>query len=198
MPLRDRHFQQGLAGEPVEVEAECGEAVFLCQARLLAHDVRVAQIVKAKVRGEARLMMPFELRKRARDVAPFGKASAPPRIVFRNRVKLRQVKGNQACRKRVRQGCVRYGTWPIAAWSLRAAGRREMPWPVLPRAGSGTQSPCRSRNQPRQRSRFASLNGMVRNAARSSPNRQLRRRVWIGRRGEFTDSGSSVPNPPPV
>ena len=50
-PLPQRRFHQGATAEPIEIEAEGADAVFGGQRGLLAHHLRVAQVVEAKVGG---------------------------------------------------------------------------------------------------------------------------------------------------
>lgn len=47
VPLGDRHFQQGLAGKPIEIKTKGAKAILLRQACLLAHDMGIAKVVEA-------------------------------------------------------------------------------------------------------------------------------------------------------
>ncbi len=103
-PLPQRILHQGAAAEPVVVEAERANAVLRGQARLVAHHLRVAQVVEAQVRRQPRLRMAFELRQRPGDVAPLGEPFAPPGVVLGERMELRQVERHQRGRQRAGQG----------------------------------------------------------------------------------------------
>lgn len=104
-PLPQRILHQGATAEPVVVEAERADAVLGCQARLVAHHLRVAQVVEAQIRRQPRLRMAFELRQRPGDVAPFGEALAPPGVVLGERMELRQVERDQGGGQGAGQGC---------------------------------------------------------------------------------------------
>lgn len=85
--------------------------------------------------------MAFELGKRTADIAPFGESLAPPCIVFRDRMKLRQIKRDQLGRKRFRQ---RGRTvWDISNRCFVAADC----WPA--RAAMAHPAACRFRDPVR-------------------------------------------------
>ncbi|MNV36483.1 hypothetical protein D3C71_1279620 [compost metagenome] len=94
-PLAQRVFHQRAAAEPVVVEAERADAILRSQTRLVTHHLRIAQVVEAEVGRQAWLHVAFELRQGTGDIAPFCKALAPPGIVLRERVELRQVERHQ-------------------------------------------------------------------------------------------------------
>ena len=58
---------------------------------LLAQRVRAVQPVVAEITGNARLVVPGEPRQPTGDVGPLGKATAPPIVVLRHGMELRQV-----------------------------------------------------------------------------------------------------------
>src|SRR6516164_6071208 len=63
---------------------------------LLRPCFRHPQVIKAKIRRHMRLIMPAKQRSRFRRVGPFGKALAPPCIIFGYRMELRQVERHHA------------------------------------------------------------------------------------------------------
>ena len=75
--------------------AETFDAMLSGQRSLVFADFGDTKIIKSKIRGQMRLIMAFEKWFGLRDVGPFGKAFAPPRVVLRDRMKLRKVKGNE-------------------------------------------------------------------------------------------------------
>src|SRR5205085_8856589 len=92
----DRTLEQTTAAEPVVVEAEAIDPVALGECGLLDIRVPEAKIVESQVAGQARLIMTSKNRPRSGDVSPLGKALAPPHVVLRHGVKLRQIKSNDA------------------------------------------------------------------------------------------------------
>ena len=90
--ILERFFQQALAVETVVIEHEAGQSGVSRHRRLTAHDIDVVEAVIAEIARNARLVMIVETRLAARDIGPFGEALAPPAVVFRNGVKLRQIK----------------------------------------------------------------------------------------------------------
>ncbi len=93
--LIQRPVQQSLAGEPIVVITKAVNAILSGQGRLLLAHFGHAQIVKPQIRRQARLVVAAEIRRGLGDVGPLGKALAPPAIIFRNRVVLGQVEGDQ-------------------------------------------------------------------------------------------------------
>ena len=174
-PLPQRRFEQGAAAEPVEVEAERADPVLARQPRLLAHHAHVAQVVEPEVGRQPRLVVAVELGQGAGDIAPFGEAAAPPGVVLRDPVELRQVERDQRRRER-RAACRRAGNVPIAGWSARTGGPDDASSTRRPRRRYGTRAGKRATNHSRHRSRVASPSGSRRNAARSALNRAARRR----------------------
>ena len=88
-------LEQAMSAEPVVVVAEAVDAVTSRERCLLGARLRHPQVVEAQIRGQARLFVAGELRSRARDVAPLGEALAPPGVVLRDRIELRQVERDQ-------------------------------------------------------------------------------------------------------
>src|SRR5439155_19718351 len=67
------------------------------ELRLHFKDSRLAQIVVAQASRNMRLVMSIELRSASPHVDPLGKARFPPHVVFRYRMKLRQVECDCLC-----------------------------------------------------------------------------------------------------
>ena len=115
LKFRDRRLEQPLAAEPVEVEAEPAEPVQLGELGLPLHHAFVGeQIVVAEFSRFVGLIVTFELRRRRAHFGPLGEARAPPVVVLRDRMKLRQVKRDRARRQQQDQ-----------LLSLRCAGTRK-------------------------------------------------------------------------
>ena len=108
-----RPVQQAVAVEPVEIEDEARQAGPLRQVDLAAQHVGAFQPVMAEVAGDPGLIMAGEARQGALQVGPLGKAPAPPGIVLRHRVELRQVIGP--------------APWRAAAHPAAVAGIPRMP-----------------------------------------------------------------------
>src|SRR6266567_2291517 len=87
------------AGKPVVVVAKRLDPILARHIRLRLPRLRKAQVIKPKVRRYVRLIMAAEQRLRLRGVGPFGKSPAPPFVVFWNRMELRQVERDQACKR---------------------------------------------------------------------------------------------------
>ena len=85
------------------MEAERADTVFARELRLVAHDLWIAQIIEAQIPWKTRLRMAFKLRQCACNISPLGEPLAPPLVVLRNGVELRQVERYESCRKRMRQ-----------------------------------------------------------------------------------------------
>ena len=100
-----RPVQQPLAVEPVEVEHEALDAGLAGHRRLPAQHRGALQPVVAQVARDAGLVVAGEARQAARHVGPFGEALAPPLVVARHGVELRQVVGQhpRPPARRVRQ-----------------------------------------------------------------------------------------------
>ncbi len=77
------------------VVAEAMDAVLAGEISLLLADFRKAQVVVAEVCGEMGLIVAGEERGGSRHVTPLGEARAPPLVVFRDRVVLRKVEGEE-------------------------------------------------------------------------------------------------------
>ena len=93
----ERRLQQPAAVEPVEILHEAKQPGRARHFYLLPHHRyavgRGAQRVMPKIAWDARLIMPLEPRHGARDRGPFGEAVAPPGVVLRHGMELRQVIG---------------------------------------------------------------------------------------------------------
>ena len=74
------------------------------------------QVVEAEVGGQRRLVVPAEERSGRADVGPLGEAGAPPLVVLRDRMELRQVEGDRA--RRLARRAARVGR---SAHRMRAA-----------------------------------------------------------------------------
>ena len=94
----ERPRQHAAAAEIVVVDAEALDAVAARQHRLAGQRVGVAQVVVAEIGRQMRLVMAGVARPRLHHVGPFGEAGAPPQVVLRRRVELRQVEGQHAHR----------------------------------------------------------------------------------------------------
>ena len=90
------HFQKAPPTEPVIVVAEAVDAVAAGQVGLLFHHLRDAQVVIAEIRGLARLVMALVIRLGLGHIDPFRETRAPPLVVFRDRMELRQIEGDQS------------------------------------------------------------------------------------------------------
>ena len=93
--LVKRPAQQAFSLKPVVPVAEGLDPVGLGQAGLLLPHLGNTEIVEPKVGREVRLIVAGKLRPRLGDVAPLREPFAPPGIVLRNGMELRQVKGDQ-------------------------------------------------------------------------------------------------------
>ena len=120
----DRLFQQPGAVEPVVIDAEGIDPGITRQRRLFAHHLRQAQIVKAEIRGQGRLGVVIELWLGTAGGGPFGEPLAPPVVVFRHRVELRQVEGGHIARRRGRGHGVRAAQFGGLA-DCQASGRAD-------------------------------------------------------------------------
>src|SRR5262249_15128144 len=79
--------------EPVKVEAETAKASGFRQFDLPAHRLGMGQIVKAQITRNPGLVVTAKSRQSPYDIAPFGEARAPPRIVLGYAVVLRKIEG---------------------------------------------------------------------------------------------------------
>src|SRR6185369_50204 len=96
----DRLFQQALAPEPVIIKTEAANAVKLRQFNLPVLNSWIAQIVVAQLAWYVGLIMAVELGLGGLDICPLCESSAPPVIIFRNRMKLRKVERDEPYRKK--------------------------------------------------------------------------------------------------
>ena len=90
-----RRIQQAAAVEPIEIEHEAMHPSAACQLGLPTQRLRALQPVVPEVTRNARLVVPGKTRQATCHVGPFGEALAPPGVVFRHRMILRQVKRQQ-------------------------------------------------------------------------------------------------------
>ncbi len=96
--LLERTLEQALAVEPVEVVAEPVHAVCLRECGLRVRDARVGEVVVAERARRPGLLVAGEQRLRPAHVRPLGEAFAPPEVVLRDPVELRQVERDRADR----------------------------------------------------------------------------------------------------
>src|SRR5262245_14652341 len=87
-------LQQALPAEPVIVEAKAVDTIFSGEFNLPPLYLGNTQIVETQLTGQARLVMAHKVRFGFGYIGPFSKTSAPPSIIFRNWMKLRQVECN--------------------------------------------------------------------------------------------------------
>ena len=80
------------------IVAEAGDAVLPRQVRLRFARFRNTKIIKTEIGWQMRLVMAAKKRTCFCDVRPLSKSFAPPCVVFRDRMKLRQIKGDCAYR----------------------------------------------------------------------------------------------------
>ena len=100
----DGLMQQTMTIEPIVVVAESIDTVAASQIRLGLANLGQAEVVKTQVRWQVGLLMACEIGLGPADIGPFGKALAPPVVVFRNGMKLGEVEGNQVDRVQIFQG----------------------------------------------------------------------------------------------
>ena len=86
-----RRLQQAAAVEPVEIMHEAEQPGIARHRHLAAHRCGAVQRVVAQVARHPRLVVALEARHGAGDRSPFGEAGAPPFVIFRYRMELRQV-----------------------------------------------------------------------------------------------------------
>ena len=89
-------IQQAPPVEPIVVVAESRDAVRLGQFRLRLPSFGNAQVIEPEIRRQMRLIMSLEEWLRPDDISPFSKPFAPPLVVLRDRVILRQVERNKS------------------------------------------------------------------------------------------------------
>src|SRR3982751_4774938 len=77
------------------VKAEAENPILPRQLRLARQHVRAGRVIKSEIGGQPRLIVSGKARNRLGYIGPFGEAGAPPLIVLRNGMELRQVKRNQ-------------------------------------------------------------------------------------------------------
>src|SRR5438874_9465211 len=88
-------MQKPFTIEPVMIVAKAVEPIFPGQINLCLPHFGQPQIVETKIGWQVWLVVASKERPRFHNVGPLSKPLAPPRIVFRDRVKLRQVKSNR-------------------------------------------------------------------------------------------------------
>ena len=77
------------------VVAEAVDARITRKLRLPLSRFRKPKVIEAEIRRDVWLIVVWEERPGARHVAPFRKPFAPPLVVLRNRMELRQVERDQ-------------------------------------------------------------------------------------------------------
>ena len=82
--------------KPVMIIAKSRNPVFTRKLSLSLARFGQPKIVKTEIGWQMRLIVPAKQRTCFRDVRPLSKSFAPPCVVFRDRMKLRQVKGDRA------------------------------------------------------------------------------------------------------
>jgi len=90
----ERPLQQALAVEPVVVITKRLDTIALRQTCLFLADIGHPQVIKTQVGGQIRLPVAKKQRLGLGGIGPLGKPLAPPEIVFRNGMKLRQIQGD--------------------------------------------------------------------------------------------------------
>ena len=94
----ERTLQQALAAaEPIVPVHKAFDAIGARHIGLRLSGFGDSQIVVSQVGRHSRLIMPAIQGFRLAHIGPFGEPFAPPRVIFRNRVVLRQVKCNDSC-----------------------------------------------------------------------------------------------------
>ena len=88
-------FQKSLALKPVVVVAESMDAVFTSEVGLCLSRFGRPQVVEAEIGRQLGLIVTMKEGLGFADVPPFGEPAAPPGIVLGNRMKLRQMEGDQ-------------------------------------------------------------------------------------------------------
>src|SRR5437763_13011858 len=91
-------MQKPFTIEPVMIVAKAVEPIFPGQINLCLPHFGQPQIIKTKIRRQVWLVVAGEKRPRFHNVGPFNKPFSPPHVVFRDRVKLWEIKGNRAYR----------------------------------------------------------------------------------------------------
>ncbi len=99
------------------MDAEAIDAGPPGQIGLKTKRLGLGEIVETKIRGQIGLPVPHETRHRLGDIGPLGKTLSPPRVIFRDRMKLRQVIGDEFDREEFRLG----GRKGVGAFVMRAA-----------------------------------------------------------------------------
>src|SRR5687767_5458447 len=77
--------------EPVVPVAERLDAVIGREPRLRLSDLGHAQVIEPEMGGQSRLLVPKELGASPHDIGPLREATAPPAVVVRSRIELREV-----------------------------------------------------------------------------------------------------------
>jgi hypothetical protein len=77
------------------MKAESPHTIVAGQFRLSSHDIGQPQVIEPEFSGQMRLVVPGETGDGLGDVCPLGKAPAPPSVIFRNRMVLREIEGNE-------------------------------------------------------------------------------------------------------
>ena len=92
----ERALEQAAAVEPVMVVAEAADAVFSCERRLRRSGSGSAGRSSRGQRGTCGWTVAEKCGRALDDVRPFGETLAPPGIVLRNGMELREVESDQS------------------------------------------------------------------------------------------------------
>jgi hypothetical protein len=86
-------FEQSPALEPIVIIAKAVHPILLCHIRLSFPGLWQAQVVKAKISRQVRLVMSAKPRPSFHNIRPLRKPLAPPLVIFGYGMVLRKVKG---------------------------------------------------------------------------------------------------------
>src|SRR3954454_15639768 len=88
-------MQNPFAFKPVVVVTEAGHAILPSQFSLCFARFRNTEIIKTEIGWQMRLIVALKQRLCLSYIRPFGESPSPPRVVFRDWVKLRKIKRNR-------------------------------------------------------------------------------------------------------
>src|SRR5581483_645977 len=135
--LVERPLEEAPAAEPIVVVAEPVNAVRAGELRLLVAHLRDPEVVEPELGRQVGLVVALEPRPGRGDVRPLGEARAPPPVILRDRMELRQVEGDQPDLLRIGhhplRSAPRPGRRPPPPVDARGRGRRAAPrlaWPA--------------------------------------------------------------------
>src|SRR5262249_10614361 len=110
----DRALEQALACEPIVVIAEAVNRMLARKRRLLLKRFAHTQIIETEIPWQMRLVMSDKIRLRPGNVGPLTESLAPPLVVLRDRMELRQVERNRSYRRPGLQWFIRRSHFAIA------------------------------------------------------------------------------------